>query len=180
MTLVLGVAYPALIALVGANLFPAQAGSSLVVADDGRILGSWLLAQEDSRAGRFRPRPSAAGWNGEAGAGSNLGPTSAGLAAAAGAREMVLKADNPGQSLPPDLLFASGSGLDPHLTPGAALFQVPRVAGDLGVPEGKIRALVEDLIEKPQLGFIGEERVNVLRLNRELDRLYGTGDAENE
>lgn len=176
MTAVLGIAYPALVALFGAGLFPGQAASSLIRSEDGRIVGSYLLAQEETRPGRFRPRPSAAAWSGDAGAGTNLGPTSAALAAAVAERRSALAAENSGRGIPGELLYASGSGLDPHLTVSGARFQVPRVAAELGVGEAEIDSLVRDAVEAPFLGFIGAEYVNVLRLNRELDLAYGSAE----
>jgi K+-transporting ATPase ATPase C chain len=177
MTVVLGVAYPALIGLFGLWPFSAQANGSLVVDSSGRVRGSALLAQAEGRSGRFVPRPSAAAWAGDAGTASNLGPTSASLAATAAERREKLVASangsgNPSAAVPAELVYASGSGLDPDLSPSGARFQVPRIAAELGVAEAEINAIVDAAIVRPTFGFIGSERVNVLRLNLELERRY--------
>lgn len=177
MTVVLGVAYPACIGLFGLWPFSAQANGSLVVDSHGLVRGSALLAQEEGRSGRFISRPSAAAWAGDAGAASNLGPTSAALAAAAAERRAKLVASANGSrttlaEVPAELVYASGSGLDPDLSPAGARYQIPRIAGELGVAEAEIETIVDAAIVKPTFGFIGGERVNVLRLNLELDRRY--------
>lgn len=182
MTIILGLAYPALIGLFGVWPFSAQANGSLVTDAGGKVRGSALLAQTEGRKGRFQPRPSAASWDGDAGTASNLGPTSGALAAAAGERRENLAAgssaatgrEHTPASVPAELVYASGSGLDPDLSPEGARFQVPRVAAELGVAEAEIAAIVDAAIERPTFGFIGSDRVNVLDLNRELDNRYGT------
>jgi potassium-transporting ATPase KdpC subunit len=162
---------------LGAALFPRQAGGSLVV-EAGAIRGSSLLGQAFSRADRFHGRPSAVAYDPASGGASNLGPTSAALAQSVAARRAALLAENGASSgEPPDeLLLASGSGLDPDISPQAALYQAPRVARALGLGSAgaaSLEALVRSRTEGRGLGFMGEPRVNVLALNLELERLYG-------
>jgi K+-transporting ATPase ATPase C chain len=173
MTIVLGIAYPAVVALIGVGVFPAQANGSLVRDADGRVRGSVLLAQAEFRPGRFRPRPSEANYDGTAGAASNLGPTSALLAARTAERKTARALENPGAAVPDELVYASGSGLDPNLSPEGARFQIPRIAAEIGAEETDIASIIDVFIEHPAFGFLGPERVNVLRLNRELDARYG-------
>ncbi len=178
-TLVLtGLAYPLVMTGIAKVLFPRQAEGSFVADDAGKVVGSELLAQGFSKPAYFQPRPSAAGEKGydpRASGGSNLGPTSKKLRDQAAALADQLAKDNPDASgpVPVELVTASGSGLDPHLSPAAALWQVPRVAKARGVAAERIRALVEESVEGRDLGVLGEPRVNVLLLNLTLDRRLG-------
>lgn len=178
-TLVLtGLAYPLLVTGLARVLFPGRASGSLVRDEAGRPVGSELLGQGFSSPAYFRPRPSAAGekgWDPMASAGSNLGPTSRKLQERAAAAAEALRRENPDAAgpLPVELVAASGSGLDPHLSPAAALWQAPRVARARGVAEARVRAAVADAVEGRTLGFLGEPRVNVLLLNLALDRQFG-------
>lgn len=162
---------------IGAAFFPMEAGGSLVV-ESGVVRGSYLIGQSFERPDRFHGRPSAVGYDPQASGASNLGPTSAALATKVAERRAALVAENgAGAGEPPeDLLFASGSGLDPDISPRAALYQVPRIAASLGlgrVEEEKLAALVEARTKRRTLLFMGEPRVNVLELNLDLERLYG-------
>ena len=178
-TLVLtGLAYPLVMTGAAQILFPRRANGSLVADGTGKIVGSELLAQGFSRPGYFHPRPSAAGEKGYdplASGGSNLGPTSKKLRDQAAAQLEALTGENPEASGPPpvELVTASGSGLDPHLSPAAALWQVPRIASARAIAPARVQALVEDLTEGRDLGFLGEPRVNVLVLNIALDSRFG-------
>jgi len=178
-TLVLtGLAYPLLMTGVAQIVFPRRANGSLIADDTGKIVGSELLAQGFSGPAYFHPRPSAAGDKGYdpvASGGSNLGPTSKKLRDQATAQLEALTKENPEASGPPpvELITASGSGLDPHLSPAAALWQVRRIARARGIQATRIQALVEDFTEGRDLGIIGEPRVNVLDLNLALDSRFG-------
>lgn len=179
-TLVTGVAYPLAVTGVAQAIFPAQANGSLVEVN-GRVVGSSLMGQPFDDPRYFWGRPSATGpspYNASASTGSNLGPTNPALATAVRERVAALRAVDPEQAsmpIPVDLVTASGSGLDPHVSPAAALYQVHRVARVRGVPEDRVRALVEAHVEVRTLGVLGEPRVNVLRLNLALDELARTG-----
>ncbi len=180
--LLTGIVYPFVVTGIAKVLFPRRAEGSLVTDERGRVVGSELLAQASANAGYFRPRPSAAGdagYDPMASGGSNLGPTSRKLRDQAADRLAALRKANPdAPGAPPvELVTASGSGLDPHLSPAAALWQVPRVAKARGVSPERVRALVEENVEGRDLGALGEPRVNVLLLNLALDRRFGAAPA---
>ena len=179
-TLVLtGLVYPLVVTGVAKVLFPWRSGGSLVSDESGRVVGSELIAQPFTGAAYFQPRPSAAGekgWDATASGGSNLGPTSKKLRDQAAERLEALRKANPGapEPVPAELVTASGSGLDPHLSPAAAAWQALRIARARGVSVDRVLAVVEDLTEGRDFGFLGERRVNVLLLNLSLDRRFGT------
>lgn len=174
-TLVLtGLLYPLAVTGAARLLFPRLSAGSLVRID-GRVVGSELIAQRFRSPGYFEPRPSAAGADGydaTASSGSNLGGTSRKLGDRMAADLARLRGENPEAPgpVPVELVSASGSGLDPHLSPAAALWQVPRIAESRGVEAKDVEAIVARRVEGPTLGFLGEARVNVLLLNLDLDR----------
>jgi K+-transporting ATPase ATPase C chain len=174
LTVITGVAYPLLVTAIGQLAFRDQANGSLVERD-GKVLGSRLVGQPFSDAKFFWGRPSATApmpYNAAASSGSNQGPTNPALKEAVEARIKALRdAGAPGGPVPADLVTASASGLDPHISPAAAHYQVPRVARARGLPEAKVRELVETHTERRQLGILGEPRVNVLLLNLSLDAM---------
>lgn len=177
MTLLTGVAYPLAVTGLARVLFPRQAGGS-VLYRDGQPVGSALIGQHFSGSGYFHGRPSAAGQGYDAAdsGASNLGPTNRVLLNQIAQRAAQVRRENglpPGARVPDDLVTASGSGLDPDISPAAAYLQVPRVAAARHLPVAAVRSLVQSHSEGPELGFLGEPRVNVLQLNLDLDKLAG-------
>ncbi len=170
--LLLGVAYPLVITGMAAAMFPHQAAGSLVLKD-GKVIGSSLLAQSFTSDRYFHPRPSAAGngYDPTSSGGSNLAQSNKTLVARIQGDIDKLAAANPGKAVPIDLVTTSGSGLDPDITPDAALYQVPRVAKARGINEESLRSLVAHHVTERQLGVLGESRVNVLELNLDVDQL---------
>jgi K+-transporting ATPase ATPase C chain len=172
-TVLLGLVYPLVTTGLAQVIFPSQANGSLIRSADGTVIGSSLIGQSFSSPGYFRSRPSAAGANGyDAGAssGSNLGPTNKKLIDRVKADVEKAQTENPGKPVPIDLVTTSGSGLDPHISPAAAEFQVPRVARERGISEEQLRQVIARHTAGRQFGFLGEATVNVLELNLDLDR----------
>lgn len=169
--MLLGIGYPLAMTGIGQILFPVAANGSLVT-EKGKVIGSTVVGQAFASDRYFQTRPSAAGtgYDGLSSSGSNLGPASQALVDRV--RPDVEKRRAEGMTaIPADLVTASGSGLDPDLSPEAAIAQVPRIARIRGLPDAQVRGLVEGAIEAPLLGVVGEPHVNVLGLNRALDRL---------
>jgi K+-transporting ATPase ATPase C chain len=173
LTVLLGIVYPLAVTGLSQLIFPDKAQGSLI-REDGRVIGSRLIGQPFSGPGYFHSRPSAAGagYDAAASGGANLGPTSRNLfEEQVKERADRLRASNPEAEIPADLVTSSASGLDPHITPAAARFQLPRVARERGLSENEVWRLVLEHTEGRQLGFLGEPRVNVLELNLALDAL---------
>lgn len=172
-TVLLGIVYPLLVTALAQLLFPDKANGQLIVRG-GAIVGSRLIGQAFTTPGYFHPRPSAAGAGYDAAnsGATNLGPTNKRLIEAVNGAIEAARRENPDAEIPADLVTSSGSGLDPHVSPAAALFQVPRIARQRRAAESEIRALVEGRIEPRQFGFLGEPHVNVLLLNLALDERW--------
>jgi len=175
LTVLTGLVYPLAVTGLAQLFFPSQANGSLIV-HNGKVIGSKLIGQYFDRPEYFWSRPSATSpfpYNAAASSGSNLGPTNPALIEAVKARVAALRAADPGNELPipVDLVTASGSGLDPHISPAAALYQLKRVARVRGLDENTVLTLVTQHTEGRQFGLLGERRVNVLQLNLALDTL---------
>ena len=177
----LGVVYPLLIFVAGQALFPFRAGGS-IVKEGSRVLGSELIAQDFSLPGYFQPRPSACDYDPSSSGGSNLGPTNPKLLEIYRDRIQRLSLTNGGASagVPFELVAASASDLDPHISLGAALWQLPRIARARSLPRQRVEELVRKNADPPFLGFVGEWRVNVFDLNRQLDRLRPEEEAKKD
>lgn len=179
LTALSGLAYPLLVTALSGALFGAQASGSLIERD-GKVVGSRLIGQPFSGQGYFWGRPSATGtmpYNAAASSGANVGPTHPGLAGRLAAAVAAIRAAHPTQRgpVPVDLVTMSASGLDPHISPAAAAYQIDRVAGARAMSPTTVRDLVEKATEGRQLAFLGEPRVNVLKLNLALDALSRPG-----
>jgi len=174
LSLLTGVLYPAVVTVLAQAMFSNQASGSLIYGADGTPVGSVLIGQPFSSPKYFRSRPSATAdfpYNALASGGSNLGPTNKDLINQVGERVKSFRESDVHDPLPADAVTASASGLDPHISPEAAILQVPRIAKERGMDEEKLRILVQAHIEGRQLGFLGAPRVNVLKLNLALDKL---------
>jgi K+-transporting ATPase ATPase C chain len=176
--LLTGVAYPLVTTVFAQGLFPNRARGSLVGNEQGQVVGSELIAQPFVGAAYLQPRPSAAGekgWDATSSGGSNLGPTSKALRERAAKDVQRLQQENEGASpVPAEMISASGSGLDPHLSPEAAIWQAPRIARARGVSPERVRSVIQANVESRDLLVLGEPRVNVLLVNLALDRLFGS------
>lgn len=179
---VLGVAYPLAVTGVAQAAFPAQANGSLVKDERGQVVGSALVGQTFTGAGYLHPRPSAAGdgYDGAASSGSNMGPLNEDLAVRVKGEAGKLKAENPESAIPADAVTASASGLDPHVSPQYAAFQISRIANARGIGEAQVREVIDKHIEGRTAGVLGQPRVNVLLANRALDARFGRPDTSSE
>jgi potassium-transporting ATPase KdpC subunit len=171
-TILLGIGYPMLVTVIARTAFPKQANGSLIVKD-GAVVGSSLIGQPFSGDNYFHSRPSAAGtgYDPTSSGGSNLGPTSRKLVDRVTGDTATAQLDRPGQPVPIDLVTASGSGLDPHISPAAAEYQVARIAKQRNLGDDTVRALVSKHTTQRTLGLLGEPVVNVLELNLDLDHV---------
>lgn len=172
-TILLGVVYPLVVTALAQVLFHDKANGQLIV-QDGKLVGSRIIGQPFTTDPYFHSRPSAAGngYDAANSSASNLGPTNHTLIDRVNTSVAQLKAENPAQPVPIDLVTTSGSGLDPHITPASANFQIPRVAKARGASVAQLQTLVAKHTEGRQLGFLGEPRVNVLELNLDLDAQF--------
>jgi K+-transporting ATPase ATPase C chain len=172
-TILFGVIYPLIVTGLAQLIFPHKANGQLI-EKDGAVVGSSIIGQGFTSPGYFHSRPSAAGngWDAANSGGSNLGPTNQKLLDRVKGDVATAQADNPGVPVPIDLVTTSASGFDPHITPAAAEFQLPRVAKARGTTVDQLRPVVAKHTEGRQLGFLGEPRVNVLELNLDLDRQF--------
>lgn len=173
-TILLGLIYPLAITAI-TRVFQRDKADGQLISRNGTVIGSRIVAQPFTGAAYFHPRPSAAGNNGYAAdnsAATNFGPTNQKLVDRVKGDVAALQAENPGKPVPIDLVTTSASGLDPHITPAGAEFQVPRVAKARGTSETDVRQLVREHTEGRQFGFLGESRVNVLELNLALDERF--------
>ncbi len=171
LSVITGMAYPAVVTVIAQLVWPHQANGSLIVID-GKKVGSELIGQSFESPKYFWSRPSSTGpvpYNGEASSGSNLGPLNPELKVAIEHRVQALQQNAPDQKIPVDLVTSSGSGLDPHISPAAAFFQVKRIAEARQMDEESVNKLVETHIESREWGILGEPRINVLKLNLALD-----------
>lgn len=171
-TVIAGIVYPLTVTGIGQILFPGAADGSLIERD-GKVIGSGLIGQQFTDPRYFHPRPSASDYDATRSGGTNLAPSSEALLQDITARTAAAGRDSNGRPVPIDLVTASGSGLDPHISPQSAALQVSRVARERQIRESDLRALVEQHIEQPTFGIFGKPRVNVLKLNLALDQTAG-------
>ncbi|HVP43822.1 MAG TPA: potassium-transporting ATPase subunit KdpC [Terriglobales bacterium] len=172
-TILLGIVYPLVVTGIARVLFPDKANGQLIVRD-GKVMGSRIIGQAFVGSTYFHSRPSAAGngYDAANSSGTNFGPTNQKLIDRVKQDVASLQAENPGKAIPVDLVTTSASGLDPHISPANADFQVPRIARERGMSEDQVRQLVAKHAEARQWGFLGEPRVNVLELNLDLDARF--------